>query len=146
MPNAGSARLPKPRASPGESTVNCCAQFLPRLDLFARRCTIHPGAEGLIRFVPTSTNPILDTTGASAGLGDVGPVFFLAGTFETTPVTRTFSVPGDKPIFFPLINSFLSAEGDADVMRQRVDAFIDTVTTLHASVNGVAIPDLVLAS
>ena len=95
---------------------------------------------------PTSTNPILDTTGASAGLGDVGPVFFLAGTFETTPVTRAFSVPGDKPIFFPLINSFLSAEGDADVMRQRLDAFIDAVTTLHASVDGVAIPDLVLAS
>jgi hypothetical protein len=95
---------------------------------------------------PPETNPLLDTTGSSASLGDVGPVFFLAGTFSPTPVTRTFAVPGDKFIFFPLLNAFSSEEGSVEEMRARLATFVGNTRALHASINGVGIPEAELFS
>lgn len=92
---------------------------------------------------PVSNNPLLDTTGSSASLGDVGPVFFLAGrAFSSGIVNRTFAVPAGKFIFFPLINSFSSEEGTVTEMRAALATFAANTTELHASVDGVAIPDL----
>ncbi|MEJ7605383.1 MAG: hypothetical protein WKF37_03755 [Bryobacteraceae bacterium] len=91
---------------------------------------------------PAATNPVLDTTGNSASLGDVGPVFFLAGTFSSTPVTRTFAVPAGKFIFFPLLSGFLSEEGSVADMRARLATFVGNTTELHASIDGVNIPNL----
>ena len=66
---------------------------------------------------PVDSNPLLDTTGQSASLGDRGSVFFLGGTNSTGTVQRTFAVPAGKFIFFPLINAFLSEEGTEAEMR-----------------------------
>jgi hypothetical protein len=85
---------------------------------------------------PSANNPLLDTTGSSASLGDVGSVFFLAGTFSPTPVTRTFAVPGNKFIFFPLLNGFLSEEGTVEEMRARLATFVENTTELHARRSG----------
>lgn len=52
---------------------------------------------------PNSRNPTLDLTGAKCGVGQSGPVFFLAGAPVTTPVTRTCTIPAGKILFFPLI-------------------------------------------
>jgi hypothetical protein len=54
---------------------------------------------------PTPTNPLLDETGEHASQGDVGQVFFLAGTTGEN-ATRSFSVPTGHHIFFPLVNRF----------------------------------------
>ena len=57
----------------------------------------------------TNTNPVLDSTGAYAAVGQengIGPgnkYFFLTGTFGAT-VTRTVTVPAGKALFFPIIN------------------------------------------
>jgi hypothetical protein len=92
---------------------------------------------------PADTNPLLDPDGSSAALGDVGgPVFFLGGSFSTDPVLRTFTVPGGKYIFFPILNAFLTDEGTADEMRERLNAFVDSITSLNATLNGADIvPD-----
>jgi len=55
--------------------------------------------------IPTPNNPLLDTTGADAGVNNNGPLFFLAGNFGGVSV-RTIDVPDGKPVFFPVINSF----------------------------------------
>jgi len=52
--------------------------------------------------IPAGTSPIADTTGAHCGELQSGPVWFLAGTFGTGPVTRTCTVPAGKALFFPL--------------------------------------------
>jgi hypothetical protein len=91
---------------------------------------------------PVNNSPLLDTTGSLASVGDVGPVFFLAGTLGSEPVTRTFAVPGDKHILFPLINRFSSEEGTVEEMRDDLDQFIGGVTDLHATVDGVPILNL----
>jgi hypothetical protein len=54
---------------------------------------------------PTAVNPLLDTTGQFAGLGQSGPVFFLAGDFGGS-VERTCTVPAGKALLFPLLNEF----------------------------------------
>ncbi|HEY8201028.1 MAG TPA: hypothetical protein VII47_06720 [Actinomycetota bacterium] len=54
---------------------------------------------------PKSTNPVLDQTGAHCGVGQSGPVWYLAGTFGG-PVTRSCTVPAGKALFFPVVNAF----------------------------------------
>lgn len=54
---------------------------------------------------PAATNPLTDTTGAFATVNNNGPVFFVASTLGLSgPVTRSFEVPGGRPVLVPLIN------------------------------------------
>jgi hypothetical protein len=62
-------------------------------------------------------NPLLDTTGAYAGVNNNGPVFFVAGVLGGGAVTRTFTVPFGKPLFLPVLNGFyvpLGSNGNFD--------------------------------
>src|SRR5262245_49968482 len=54
--------------------------------------------------IPTSVNPLTDTTGEDAFVGQRGPVWFLAGVFNGSTATRTCSVPEGEQLFFPVIN------------------------------------------
>lgn len=55
--------------------------------------------------IPAPTNPLNDTSGANCAAGQSsGPVFFIVGSFVGT-VTRTCTVPRNKAIFFPIINT-----------------------------------------
>jgi len=53
--------------------------------------------------IPYSSNPIFDPDGSSCGVGQSGPVWFLAGSAGSS-VTRTCSVPPGKAIFFPIVD------------------------------------------
>jgi hypothetical protein len=67
--------------------------------------------------VPAPNNPLLDTTGANAGVNNNGPVFFVAGVSGSGTVVRTFNVPLGKPIFVPVVNGFyvpIGADGGYD--------------------------------
>lgn len=64
---------------------------------------------------PAAQNPLTDTTGAFANVNNNGPVFFVAGTFGTSgPVSRSFQVPGGKPVLIPLINFFDTEPAEID--------------------------------
>ena len=73
--------------------------------------------------VPAAVNPVLDTTGEHCAQRQVDEVWFLAGSFSTTPVVRTCEVPAGKSLFFPLINiayfAFLNDPPDT-----RTEAFV----------------------
>ncbi len=55
--------------------------------------------------IPAPINPVSDLTGANCGVGQQGPVWFLAGTGFLSPppgpVTRDCQVPAQRYIFFP---------------------------------------------
>ena len=51
-------------------------------------------------------------------------------------------MPGDRFIFFPLLNALTSEEGTAT--RARLTTFVGNTTELHASLDGVVIPELEL--
>jgi len=55
---------------------------------------------------PVATSPMLDTTGAYAGVDNTAAMFFLAGTFSGN-VERTFDVPGNKPLLVPILNDLV---------------------------------------
>jgi len=56
--------------------------------------------------IPRPVNPTLDTTGADCMVGQRDFVWFLAGVNGGGSATLACSVPADKTLFFPVINSF----------------------------------------
>jgi hypothetical protein len=83
-------------------------------------------------------SPFTDTTGADCNVGQTQPVFFLAGGPGSTFVNRACTVPNDKALLIPAINSECSSTpGDCGapstnytVLRKAAgSAFANGVTT-----------------
>ena len=88
--------------------------------------------------IPAAQNPILDSTGANCAQGQVGNVWFLAGTFGGT-VTRACTVPSGKPIFFPIINNVgFDPKGNETILdlRNLAAGLINAVTSLSCTLDG----------
>ncbi|MDN5846030.1 MAG: hypothetical protein L0H53_07125 [Candidatus Nitrosocosmicus sp.] len=91
-------------------------------------------------------NPILDTKGVNCASGQTGSTWFLAGFFETNyQIVRDCTIPSDKIIFFPIINSecnyldFPSLETDQELIECAKQAQ-DKATNLVATLNGTELP------
>lgn len=96
--------------------------------------------------IPASVNPLFDNTGQHCAQGQYDDVWFLAGSFfGSPPVTRACTIPAGKPVFFPLINTVVfkpfGYETLLDLRRAAAD-IVDTVSTLRATIDGVAIGNL----
>jgi hypothetical protein len=102
----------------------------------------------------TNTNPVLDTTGDYATVGQengIGPgnkFFFLAGGFGGD-FERTVTVPAGKALFFPVVNfqidNAVAPPTDYKVpqLRTRAKANIDMASSLHATLsNGTLLTPL----
>jgi hypothetical protein len=105
---------------------------------------------------PVSTNPLFDTTGASAangqpdGSGPAGKVFFLAGVVNVSgTVERTITVPAGKDLFFPVINSQTDNVGyppktySVPELRAIAAANVDGAT-YHATLDGTSLDDQIV--
>jgi hypothetical protein len=93
---------------------------------------------------PVDSNPVLDTTGEFADVGQSGAVWFLAGSFGET-LTRTVTVPSDKVLFFPIVNSVWPGPLTLRDGRYYVESNIDAVVEygeLSCEIDGVSVPDL----
>ncbi|HVY40176.1 MAG TPA: hypothetical protein VHM31_19690 [Polyangia bacterium] len=95
---------------------------------------------------PAANNPVLDTTGANCAVGQPVPgTFFLAGTFDGSPVTRTCTVPVGDAFLIPILSASYFAQ-QTDPPEQRTEAFVRSKVTcveqnptLSVTVDGVAI-------
>ena len=86
---------------------------------------------------PVDANPVFsDETGDLAYLGDVGGPVFFAGT--ASDVQRQFQVPCGKYLLIPLLTqvAFLDEQITEEVARAENSAFVDSVTTLYARIDG----------
>jgi hypothetical protein len=100
---------------------------------------------------PVDANPVLDTTGEFADVGQSGSVWFLAGSFGAT-VTRTVTVPSDKWLFFPILNtSWINIESLGDApwsLEEREYAwtvilpFLEADHELGCEIDGDSVSDL----
>ena len=102
--------------------------------------------------IPAATNPILDETGANCTEGQIGQVWFLAGSFGGT-FDRVCTVPPGKALFFVILNAaFGAAVGDCEptnpgvpcdvtALRAAAAASLDSVT-IEASIDGVPLLNL----
>lgn len=98
--------------------------------------------------LPVDQNPLFDETGALAGQGQSGPVFFLAGVFNVTGTAeRTCNVPVGKAILFPILNTEWDNYCPPATMSQeellaQVNAQLDQVSSLECQLDGIAITNL----
>jgi len=100
---------------------------------------------------PADMNPVSDPTGELAGLGQSGPVWFLAGNFGGTTV-RHATVPAGKGLFFPVINTLwinIPELGDnpwsdeqREFARGFIAPFVDNAYNLSCTINGVAVKNI----
>jgi hypothetical protein len=96
--------------------------------------------------IPVSVNPMLDTSGVNCMVGQSGPTWFLGGTFGGGSAIRKCSIPADKQLFFPVINSVnvnspnVCGQGAGDIsvndLRSQVAPFIDNASNLSAKIDG----------
>lgn len=95
--------------------------------------------------IPTTVNPLVDSTGADCNVGQRDPVWFLTGTFFGGTADRTCAIPEGEWLFFPVINSVdfntpgvCGQNGSLDVptLRALSAAFIDGATKLTVQVDG----------
>ena len=91
---------------------------------------------------PVSTNPALDETGEFANERQTEDVFFLAGTFGTTE-SRSFSLPADEPVFFPIITVQADNCGvpvadhlTSEELRAAAESTTDAVAELSLEIDG----------
>jgi hypothetical protein len=99
--------------------------------------------------IPAGVNPILDPTGEHCDEGQSGPVWFLAGSFSSDPLTRSCTVPAGKFIFFPIINIECSTVeappffgGNPDELLACATSFLGFNDVITCSVDGQDVPDV----
>lgn len=97
--------------------------------------------------IPMADNPAGDETGERCATSQNNPnVWFLAGTFGG-PVTRNCTIPDGKSILIPLINNecsyleFPAYKTQPELEKCSTD-FVDKVSNLQLSIDGVNVPDL----
>ena len=99
--------------------------------------------------IPAATNPNFDTTGANCAVGQVGPVWFLAGTFtNASKITRSCTIPHGKALLFTPLTQLDGAGAfdcepsvpgvpcDLNALRALAAAFVDNPAKLKASLDG----------
>ena len=96
-------------------------------------------------------NPLFDN--ADVSTGQQGKVWFLGGSFNTSTVVRTVTIPHDKFLFFPILNAW---EDDTDCdgnnktsfgealsnLRSDLQGNVDTAQNVSCTIDGVDVPGL----
>lgn len=85
-------------------------------------------------------SPVADRDGRLCASGQSGPVWFLAGSYDSTRTVRSCRVPAGKTLFFPLVNIITfppdeEREACASLML-RAESLTDAPAALVLEVNG----------
>ena len=94
--------------------------------------------------LPANNSPILDTGDCSAGQS--GKVWFLAGAFAPTTVTRQCTIPPGTALFFPLANAWADNTGcpsyttfTAQELADMAKGFVDSAGAITCTIDGVPV-------
>lgn len=92
--------------------------------------------------IPSSVNPLLDTTGANCMVGQRGPTWFLLGSLGGA-VTRSCSIPQGESLFFPVVNivnvniAAGCVQGNDTIadLREQIAGIINSETNVSAEID-----------
>ena len=103
--------------------------------------------------IPADQNPVTDPTGQFAGVGQSGPVWFLAGTFGGD-AARTVTIPPGKSIFIPVYN-WIFGSGvfdceptipgvpcDVPTLQERAAQYTTNAVLVEAWIDGVQVNNI----
>lgn len=97
--------------------------------------------------LPTDNNPLFNT--ADCSTGQLGPVWFLGGSFVSATDVRNCNVPFGKALFFPIVNNECSDlesppwyGATPEERRACAPLVINTVSDIAAEIDGVPIQNL----
>jgi hypothetical protein len=94
--------------------------------------------------IPNSKQPFADTTGARCNVNQSGKVWYLVGS--ASKVERNCTIPGDKAILFPILNTECSysetpaLKNEKELRKCAVDA--NANASLSASIDGKEIKNI----
>jgi hypothetical protein len=97
-----------------------------------------PNEEDVIGWVrwamaePYFTGPVADQTGELCGVGQEGPVWYLAGTFGG-PVERECDIPAGKQLSFPLLNGWCVFPSEFYADDEAIAADVPLIDEWYAS-------------
>jgi hypothetical protein len=104
--------------------------------------------------IPADKNPNLDETGAHCAEGQTGQVWFLAGSFGGSAVTRSCTVPGRKDLLLTPLNGVFGeldpvvgdctdpSDCDMTALRKQAAANVDNPQVLEVSIDGVQVQNV----
>jgi hypothetical protein len=91
--------------------------------------------------LPANDNPIADTGDCSAGQS--GHVWFLAGSFTSTPVTRYCTIPPGTALFFPIMNAWADntacpdwTKNSVEVLKGQAEWYVDNSAPAACTIDG----------
>jgi len=95
--------------------------------------------------LPVENNPLFDT--ADASTGQSGHVWFLGGSFTSTEVTRTATIPTGTALFLPVVNdievlNWYPAGTTVQDLRNVAKGVVDHATNVFASIDGAPVSGL----
>jgi hypothetical protein len=95
--------------------------------------------------IPASTNPLFDTDGSWAAIGQSGKVWRLAGT-TGGPASRSITVPAGNAVFAPIVNYFWVntpeygdpawSDDQEAFVRDLLAGLVDTAENLVVTIDG----------
>ena len=96
--------------------------------------------------MPADQSPVRDPDGRLCGVNQQEPVWYLAGGFGTARIRRSCTIPADRYIFFPIINTVVTtAPGQTrtcDEVRAEATQNNDRYVYLNLKLDGVQFPNL----
>ena len=101
--------------------------------------------------IPGAVNPLNDVTGQYCMVGQSGDTWFLGGSFNGGTVSRSCSLPQGARLFFPVANAVnfdtpgvcgQGASLTVSQLRGFSASFIDSLTRVSATLNGVPVRDV----
>ena len=93
---------------------------------------------------PLHRDPALDERGEHCGVGQDGPVWFLAGAYGDVPMKRRCKVPEGKYVLFPMQTALIKpnpeqTQVDCNYSRDKAARVAESVLGLYASVDGAPV-------
>ena len=100
-----------------------------------------------VKSAPRHMDPVSDLSGERCSVGQSGDIWFLAGGYGSSKVSRTCSIPKGKKIFLPLIN-FSRWPGRSEITltcdqaKAEIAPNNDSAIELYAEIDGKKISGL----
>ncbi len=101
--------------------------------------------------LPANNNPVIDTA-TDCSAGQSGHVWFLAGEFAPTTVTRTCTIPTGTALFFPIVNAWADNTGcpyttfSAEELAEIAASFVDAEGPSTCTIDGVPVQGIANAA